>query len=392
MTFDYTSIGFYTMDALCRPVTKIPEGGNTIFVDDFTIAVSGAAGASAIVAAKHGLSVQAVGGIGEDLMGDWVLQRLSHFGIDLKHMQRCPGYSTSCSIVTTRPDGARPALHKHGATGGFFVEDDQLDSILDTKILHVGGVGLMDRMGDWVLQRLSHFGIDLKHMQRCPGYSTSCSIVTTRPDGARPALHKHGATGGFFIEDDQIDSILKTKILHVGGVGLMDRMDHGRTVEVMTEAKARGCVTTLDVFASTSEDLSLVAPLLPYTDYFMPSEEEAMALSGLSDFEEIAQFLLDQGAGAVILTMGEGGVIYRDKNATKIDLPSFMIDVVCTCGCGDSFNAGFATGLHLNKTMEDCLYLGQASSAQNALGLGSQAVIQTLEQTLTFIETTSLRE
>ena len=157
------------MDALCRPVTKIPDGGDTIFVDDFEIAVSGAAGAAAIVAAKHGLSVQAVGGVGEDLMGDWVLQRLGHFGIDIKHMQRCSGYSTSCSIVTTRPDGARPALHKHGATGGFFVEDSQIDSILDTKILHVGGVGLMDRM------------------------------------------------------------------------------DHGRTEEVMVEAKARGCVTTLDV-------------------------------------------------------------------------------------------------------------------------------------------------
>ena len=314
MTFDYTSIGFYTMDALCRPVTKIPDGGDTIFVDDFEIAVSGAAGAAAIVAAKHGLSVQAVGGVGEDLMGDWVLQRLGHFGIDIKHMQRCSGYSTSCSIVTTRPDGARPALHKHGATGGFFVEDYQIDSILDTKILHVGGVGLMDRM------------------------------------------------------------------------------DHGRTEEVMVEAKARGCVTTLDVFASTSNDLSLVAPLLPYTDYFMPSEEEAMALSGLSDLEEIAKFLLDQGAGAVILTLGENGVMYRDKEDIRIDLPSFMINVVCTCGCGDSFNAGFATGLHLNKSIEDCLYLGEASSAQNALGLGSQAVIQTLEQTLRFIETTRLRD
>ena len=172
----------------------------------------------------------------------------------------------------------------------------------------------------------------------------------------------------------------------------MDRMDHGRTEEVMVEAKARGCVTTLDVFASTSNDLSLVAPLLPYTDYFMPSEEEAMALSGLCDLEEIAKFLLDQGAGAVILTLGENGVMYRDKQEVRIDLPSFMIDVVCTCGCGDSFNAGFATGLHLNKSIEDCLYLGEASSAQNALGLGSQAVIQTLEQTLRFIETTRLRE
>ena len=59
----------------------------------------------------------------------------------------------------------------------------------------------------------------------------------------------------------------------------------------------------------------------------MPSNEEAMALSGLSDFEEITQFLLDQSPGAVILTLGEGGVIYRDKNATRFDLPSFMIDV-----------------------------------------------------------------
>ena len=103
----------------------------------------------------------------------------------------------------------------------------------------------------------------------------------------------------------------------------------------MAEAKARGCVTNLDAFASTSENLSLVAPLLPYTDYFMPSNEEAMALSGLSDFEEIIQFLLDQSAGTVILTLGEGGVIYRDKNATRFYLPSFMIDVVCSCGCGD---------------------------------------------------------
>ena len=70
----------------------------------------------------------------------------------------------------------------------------------------------------------------------------------------------------------------------------MDLIDNGCTVEVMAEAKARGCVTNLDAFASTSENLSLVAPLLPYTDYVMPSDEEAMALSGLSDFEKKPNF------------------------------------------------------------------------------------------------------
>lgn len=312
MTFDYTSMGFYTFDALCRPVNDIPPGGNTFFVDDFALAVSGAAGSAAIVAAKHGLQVQAVGGIGNDLMGDWVLRRLDDFGVDRDMMQRCADFSTSSSIVTTRPDGARPALHKLGATAGFYVDDAQMDRVLDTKILHVGGVGLMDAM------------------------------------------------------------------------------DKGRTAEVLAEAKKRGCKTTLDVFASTPDDLALIKPLLMHTDVFMPSEEEAMALSGLTNFEDIAQFLLDQGTGAVILTLGADGAMYRDQSGTKIDIPSYKIDVICTCGCGDCFNAGFATGLHLGKSTEDCIRLGQASSAQNATGLGSQAGVVDLDATLSFMANTGL--
>lgn len=312
MTFDYTSMGFYTFDALCRPVNDIPPGGNTFFVDDFALAVSGAAGSAAIVAAKHGLQVQAVGGVGNDLMGDWVLRRLDDFGVDRDMMQRCADFSTSSSIVTTRPDGARPALHKLGATAGFYVDDAQMDRVLDTKILHVGGVGLMDAM------------------------------------------------------------------------------DKGRTAEVLAEAKKRGCKTTLDVFASTPDDLALIKPLLAHTDVFMPSEEEAMALSGLTNFEDIAQFLLDQGTGAVILTLGADGAMYRDQSGTKIDIPSYKIDVICTCGCGDCFNAGFATGLHLGKSTEDCIRLGQASSAQNATGLGSQAGVVDLDTTLSFMANTGL--
>lgn len=309
-SFDYTSMGFYTFDCLVRPVTQIPPGGDTYFVEELTMAVSGAAGSASIVAAKHGLKVQAVGGVGHDDMGDWVLAKLAHFGVDTQNMERCEDFTTSSSVVTTRPDGARPALHKRGATAGFYVGDDRIDRVLDTKILHVGGVGLMDAM------------------------------------------------------------------------------DQGRNAEIMEEARKRGCTTTLDVFASTGEDLAKITPLLKHTDFFMPSEEEAMALSGLTDFEEIASFLLDQGVGAVILTLGAQGAMYRDAQGTKIDIPAFEIDVVCTCGCGDCFNGGFATGLHLGRDLSDSIRIAQASSAQNATGLGSQAGVVDLEGTLNFMQTT----
>ena len=46
-------------------------------------------------------------------------------------------------------------------------------------------------MGDWV-QKLASFGVDTTMMVRCDGFTRSSSIVTTRPDGARAALHKRG--------------------------------------------------------------------------------------------------------------------------------------------------------------------------------------------------------
>ena len=312
--FDFSCMGFYTFDALCRPVTQIPPGGGTYFVEDFTLAVSGAAGSASIVAAKHGLKVQAIGGVGHDDMGDWVLMKLARYCIDTEMMQRCEGFTTSSSIVTTRPDGARPALHKRGATDGFFVTDDQIDRLLDTKILHIGGVGLMNRMDDT-----------------------------------------------------------------------------GRTEEVMAEARRRGVITTLDVFASTAADLPKVERLLPYTDYFMPSEEEARALSGLYDNRDLAQFLLDRGTGCVILTLGADGAFYLDRDGTNFHTPAFAVDIKCTCGCGDCFNGGFATGLAKGLSPQQAVQLAQASSAQNATGLGSQAGVKDYATTVDFIRRTQTR-
>ena len=311
--FDYTSMGFITFDALCRPVTHIPPGGGTYFVEELTIAVSGAAGSAVIVAAKHGLKSRAVGGVG------------------------------------------------------------------------------IDDMGDWVLMKLGSFGIDTSMMARCPGYTTSSSLVTTRPDGARPALHKRGATDGFYISDAQVDDLLDTRILHVGGVGLMNRMDTGRTEEILAEAKRRGVIVTLDVFASTADDLPKVARLLPHADYFLPSEEEARALSGLTHNRDLAQFLLDRGTTCVILTLGADGAFYCHRDGTEFHSPAFQVEVKCTCGCGDCFNGGFAAGLIKGLSAQEAMQMAQASSAQNATGLGSQAGVRDYETTLEFIRTTPRR-
>ena len=312
--FDYVSMGFYTFDCLGWPFTAIPPGGDCYLIDELTIAVSGAAGVAAIAAAKMGLKSLAVGGVGEDLMGEWVLQRLNHFGVDISMMQHKPGWKTSSSIVTTRIDGSRPALHMKGATGNFVVEPKDFAKVADAKVVHLGGVGLMDAM-----------------------------------DGAANA-------------------------------------------KLIRFAKEQGCITTVDIFAGSADDLPDVAAVLPYTDYFMPSIEEARALSGLDDLIDCTKFFHDRGVACCVFTLGGDGAYYSHTDGTRFRIPAFDIRVKCTCGCGDAFDAGFAVAICKGFDPETAVRFAQATSALNATGLGSQAGVESFEHTWNFMKNTPTRQ
>ena len=311
--FDYVSMGFYTFDCLGWPFTAVPPGGGCYLIDELTMAVSGAAGVAAIAAAKMGLKSLAVGGVGEDLMGEWVLQRLNHFGVDTSMMQHKPGWKTSSSIVTTRIDGSRPALHMKGATGNFVVEPKDFAKVADAKVVHLGGVGLMDAM-----------------------------------DGAANA-------------------------------------------KLIRFAKEQGCITTVDIFAGSADDLPDVAAVLPYTDYFMPSIEEARALSGLDDLIDCTKFFHDRGVACCVFTLGGDGAYYSHTDGTRFRIPAFDIQVKCTCGCGDAFDAGFAVALCKGFDPETAVRFAQATSALNATGLGSQAGVESFEHTWNFMKNTPTR-
>jgi sugar/nucleoside kinase (ribokinase family) len=311
--FDYVSMGFYTFDCLGWPFTAIPPGGGCNMIDEITLAVSGAAGVAAIAAAKMGLKTRAVGGLGHDLMGDWVMTRLKDFEVDTKMMQRQVGWKTSTSIVTTRHDGSRPALHMKGATGTFTVAPEDFDKATNAKVFHLGGVGLMDAM-----------------------------------DGAANA-------------------------------------------SLMKHAKARGCITTVDIFAGSAADLPDVDAVLPHTDYFMPSIEEARALSGLEDLEDCTKFFLDRGVSCCVFTLGGDGAHYSHVDGTRFTIPAYEIKVKCTCGCGDAFDGGFAVALCKGFDPEEAVRFAQATSALNATGLGSQAGVESFEHTLNFMKKTPTR-
>jgi sugar/nucleoside kinase (ribokinase family) len=304
MRYDVSVIGLFILDVLGRPVTAIPPGGNVEFIEEIRLTVAGTAGGTVVDTAKLGLKSLAVGAVGDDEKGDFVLATLKKFGVDISAMQRLKGVPTSATILNVRPTGERPALHVRGASDHFDLPSSLYDQALDAPIIHLGGTGLLRRL------------------------------------------------------------------------------DGERSRALLAEAKARGRVVTFDLIAATAETINIVKPLLPFIDYFMPSIEEARDMSGLKSPEDCADFYLDQGATCCVLTLGGDGAFYAHRDGTRLRARAYAVDVVDTTGCGDAFDAGFIAALRHKMDPEASIRFAQAAAALVATGLGSDAGIVSFEHTL----------
>jgi len=143
--FDVSSIGFYVLDILGRPVTHIPEGGRADYIEEIRMTVAGTAGATAVDCAILGLSTQAVTTIGDDEMGDFLHAKMVKFGVDCRLVKRSNAAQTSATILPVRPNGERPALHVPGTAALFTVAEKDFEGALDARVVHVGGTGLLKK-------------------------------------------------------------------------------------------------------------------------------------------------------------------------------------------------------------------------------------------------------
>ncbi|MEM9108144.1 MAG: sugar kinase [Pseudomonadota bacterium] len=290
--------------------------------------------------------------------------------------------------VTRIPDGG----------GVEFIEEIRLtvagtagDTVVDTaklglKSLAVGAVG-DDEKADWVMLTLSNFGIDTSAMQRLEGVPTSATILNVRPNGDRPALHVRGASDHFEVPPSMYDQVFEAPIIHLGGTGLLKRLDGKPSETLLAEAKRRGRTVTFDLIATDDKTIEVVRPLLPHIDYFLPSIEEARDLAGAQTPADCARAMLDAGARTCVFTLGGDGAYFADRNGTEKQVPAYDIDLVDTTGCGDAFDAGFITALHHKMDLDTSLRFAQAAAALVASGLGSDAGIVSFEDTRTAMET-----
>ncbi len=254
----------------------------------------------------------------------------------------------------------------------------------------IGKVG-DDGFGDFMVNRLERNGIDTHGVVRDKEVATSATMVMVHKDGERSFIHYLGANAALVESDIDYSIIEGAKVLDVTGTFLLPGIDGEPTARILKKARAMGVTTALDsCWDSKGQWMTLLEPCLPYLDYALPSLNEAQMVTGKEAPADVAQVLLDKGVRTVGLKLGEDGCYIRNAD-TEFTMPPFVVECQDALGAGDSWVAGFLTGVVKGWSLEETARFANAVGASCVTALGATTGIKSLAETQEFMKNTPVR-
>ena len=120
---DVVCVGILVADVIVRPVARLPAAGTLGLVDSIDLRGGGCALNTASCLARLGLRSAALGKVGSDTFGEFVLRLLRERGVDAEGVLSDPELPTSASVALVDPGGERTFLHLRGANAALGADE-----------------------------------------------------------------------------------------------------------------------------------------------------------------------------------------------------------------------------------------------------------------------------
>src|SRR5688500_6320810 len=101
---EVTCVGVLVADVVVHPVDRWPEPGRLALVEGIEQHSGGLAHTTSVTLAKLGIRTAAVGRVGDDPFGTFLVDVLRTHQVEV-HVRRDPGTSTSATVVTVAASG-----------------------------------------------------------------------------------------------------------------------------------------------------------------------------------------------------------------------------------------------------------------------------------------------
>lgn len=303
----------------------------------------------------------------------------------------------------------RPDLH----LGGAVANTGLAMRIFGADVRLAGKIG-DDDFGQLVRRNLEGYGCSAQ-LNVDPRADTSYTVVIAAPGSDRVFLHNPGANDTFGADDVSEEMLSGVGHFHFGYPPLMRRMaenDGAELERLFRKVKAKGVTTSLDMAAVDPRSpmgridwRRVIARVLPFTDFFVPSIEElgfmldrrryeewnaraegvdiTEILSIDGDIRPLADELVKMGAAVALIKCGARGIYYRSGDSEAVRAlcqtrglsfadwrgrdgfeKSYVPErVVSAAGAGDTCIAAFLAAMLRACPMEDCVRLAAAAGA-----------------------------
>jgi len=260
---------------------------------------------------------------------------------------------------------------------------------LGRKPVVVGRIGA-DMPGRFVREELAASGVDTRHLVDSPGQTSSTLVVNVCHEDRR-FIHAFGANALFDASEITPELVRTSKVLYLGGFGLMPRLAGDRVADLFRLARQVHVPTVLDVVVpDPGACRAQLLEVLPWTDVFLPNADEARLLSGIADPLDQARHFRNAGAGTVVITCGNQGAVLASRSET-LRAGIFPAEFIDGTGSGDAFAAGFIWGLIEGCSAERCLEMGSALGASCVRRSGATTGVFTRSELEEFLSHNRLR-
>ncbi len=246
------------------------------------------------------------------------------------------------------------------------------------RVGYIARVGA-DPFGEMFRKMWRAEGVDISGVQTDPSAPTGVYFITH--DGGEHAfnyLRAGSAASRLRPEDVPLETVRRARYLHVSGISqaispnacdaVFHAIDAARQAGVKVSYDPNLRLRLWPLARASAVSLATAAR----ADYFLPSIEDARALSGFDTPEQIVRWAHELEVPVIALKLGPKGVLVSDGHDREL-VPGFKVTTVDATGAGDCFDGAFLARLAAGDTIWDAARYANAAAALTTTGYGAIA-------------------
>jgi 5-dehydro-2-deoxygluconokinase len=327
--FDLITMGRSSIDLYANEV-----GAAFIDIKSFAAYVGGSPTNIAVGARRLGLAAAVLTAVGEDPVGDFILQFLKKEGVETSYIPRKPGTRTSAVVLGIEPPDKFPLVYYRDncADNELSIDDVLRTPIGQCRVFEFSGTGLSKEP------------------------SRSANLF---------AAEQAKAAGALVV----LDVDFRPNQWH-------DARAFGVTV--------RSALPLVDIVLGTEDECKAVTLTDPAHVNVSHSQISGARVAG--DLAQAVEAMRRRGPRAIVVKRGEKGATVFETNKAPIDVPGFPVEIYNVLGAGDAFAAGFIYGLVKGWDYYKAARMGNAGGAIVVTRHGCANFMAFEEEALQFIQ------